>query len=148
MTTWIIWLTVAAVLVIIEILSQMVWTICLAIGCVAALAAALAGVGLPVQLSAMAVAAVVAYLLLMPYFRRYHSNVARRHELRTGMDALIGRTATVVKAIEPGQTGRVMADGDNWQAVALHDTDTFPVGDKVRIHSYDSIVLTVERPEA
>ena len=60
------------------------------------------------------------------------------------MDALIGKEARVVKAIEPGAMGRVMADGDNWQAVASSASDFFPVGSRVRIHSYDSIILTVE----
>lgn len=145
MTAWIIWLTVAAVLVTVEILTQMVWTLCLAIGCVAALLAELTGAGLAVQLSVMAVAAVVAYLILVPYFKRYHHRVAEHRGLRTGMDALIGRTATVVKPIEPGRMGRVMADGDNWQAHARNATDAFAIGDRVRIHSYDSIVLTVDK---
>lgn len=146
-TGWIFWLTVAVVLAIVEILSQMVWTLCLAIGCVGALAVSLLGGGTAFQISVVAIVAVVAYIVLVPFFKRLHHQADRRdgRELRTGMDALIGRTATVVKAIEPGGMGRVTADGDNWQAVGRHPDDMFAIGDKVRIHSYDSIILTVEK---
>lgn len=146
MTTWILWLIIAAVLVIVEILSQMVWTLCLAIACAAALAACLLGCSLPVQLAVLAVSSVVAYLVLVPYFKRIHHQAAEREgrAARTGMDALIGMDATVVQAIEPGRLGRVKVDGDNWQARARHDGESFMIGQRVRIHSYDSIILTVE----
>ena len=115
MTTWIIWLIVAAVLVIIEILSQMVWTLCLAIGSVAALAASLTGCGMPAQLGILAVSSVVAYLVLVPYFKSMHARFAERSgdNLRTGMEALIGKEAVVTKSVEPGMTGRVKVDGDS-----------------------------------
>lgn len=147
MTAIIVWLIIAAALMIIEILTQMVWTLCLAIGCAAALAASLFGLGLPLQLAALAVAAVVAYVALVPYFKRLHHKMAEREgaAARTGMDALIGTEATVVNSIEPGRLGRVKADGDNWQARSRHQGECFMVGDRVRIHSYDSIILTVER---
>ena len=146
MTTWIIWLIIAAVLVIIEIISQMVWTLCLAIACAAALAACLLGCSLPVQLAVLAIASVVAYLVLVPYFKRMHHLATEREgpAARTGMDALIGMEATVVQSIEPGRLGRVKVDGDNWQARARHDGDAFMIGQRVRIHAYDSIILTVE----
>ncbi len=146
MTAWIIWLIIAAVLVIIEILSQMVWTLCMAIACAAALAACLLGASLPVQLAVLAVASVLAYLILVPYFKRIHHQATEREgrAARTGMDALIGMEATVVQAIEPGRLGRVKVDGDNWQARARHPQEAFMIGQRVRIHSYDSIILTVE----
>lgn len=146
MTAWILWLTVAAVLMTVEILSQMVWTLCLAIGCVVALVASLCGAGMAAQMSLSALSAVVAYIVLVPYFKRMHHQAAERGgAARTGMDALVGTQARVVKSIEPGQMGRVMAYGDNWQARALNPSDSFTVGEHVRIHSYDSIVLTVEK---
>lgn len=146
MTAWILWLIVAAVLVTVEVMTQMVWTLCLAIGCAGALAASLCGAGVTVQIATMAVTAMVAYVVLVPYFRRLHHRIAERdgNRLRTGMDALIGKEATVIKSIEAGGMGRVKADGDNWQAVARHPDISFRVGERVRIHSYDSIILTVE----
>jgi len=146
MTTWIIWLIVAAVLVIIEILSQMVWTLCLAIGCAAALAASLSGIGLPGQLACMAGASVVAYLVLVPWFRRVHNRMAEREgaAARTGMDALIGKEAIVTETIMPGALGRVKTDGDNWQARTCDNAGCIAAGERVRILSYDSIILTVE----
>ena len=42
-------------------------------------------------------------------------------------------------------TGRVKVDGDSWQARSRHPQESFLVGDRVRIHSYDSIILTIEK---
>jgi len=43
MEPWIIWIIAAAALLIIEILSQMVWTLCLSAGSLACMTSALAG---------------------------------------------------------------------------------------------------------
>ena len=146
MTIWIIWLIVAAVLVIIEVMTQMVWTLCLAVGCLGALVASLCDAGPVAQAATLAVTAVAAYIVLMPYMRRWHHRVTEREgrRLSTGMDALVGQEATVIKSIEPGRLGRVKAYGDYWQARARDGHESFRVGDRVRIHSYDSIILTVE----
>lgn len=146
MTIWIIWLIVAAVLVIIEVMTQMVWTLCVAVGCLGAMVASLCDAGPVAQATTLAVTAVVAFIVLMPYMRRWHHRVTERegHRLSTGMDALIGQEATVVHSIEPGRLGRVKAYGDNSQARAHDEHASYRVGERVRIHSYDSIILTVE----
>lgn len=150
MTTWILWLIVAAVLVTLEVMTQMVWTLCLAVGCIGALTASLCGADLTLQIAVMAFTAMLAYIVLVPYFRRMHHRFAEREGsvLRTGMDALIGKEATVVDSIEPERLGRVKVDGDNWQARARHPELSIRVGDRVRIHSYDSIILTVDPVES
>ena len=55
MEPWIIWIIAAAALLIIEILSQMVWTLCLSAGSLAGMTAALAGADPLWQAVAMAV---------------------------------------------------------------------------------------------
>ncbi len=146
MEPWIIWLIAAAVLIIIEVLSQMVWTLCLAIGCLAALIVSLAGGTLPWQITAMALAALVAYIALVPRLKKwlYRSGDTVSHEDRTGMDALLGRSATVTHEIKPGELGRVRIDGDSWQAKAPGHHEVIRSGSQVKVTSYDSIILTVE----
>ena len=60
----------------------------------------------------------------------------------TGMDALIGRTGTVIAAPD---CLRMRIDGDVWQVrAAKHGAPLLP-GEEVRVIGYDSIILTVEK---
>lgn len=145
MESWIVWLIVAALLVVIEILTQMVWTLCLAVGCLGALVADLCGVNLPWQIVIMAMTSVVAYIVLMPLFKRWHDDSSRRqnHDSRTGMEALLGRRATVTEDVVPGQTGRARIDGDNWQVRAPGFAEIIMTGSEVVVTSFDGNILDV-----
>lgn len=146
MEMWIIWLIVAAALVIVEVMSQQFWTLCLAVGCVASMACALFGMNIVWQMVSLSMMSVVAFAALMPLFKRWHekkyADSPRDH--RTGMDALLGRRAEVVNDIRPGETGRVRIDGDYWQARAPHIEEVIPKGCEVVVDAYDSIILTVQ----
>ncbi len=142
MEPWIIWLIAAAVLLIIEVLTQMMWALCLAIGAAGAMTCALLGLDITWQTVAMAALSVIGYVVLLPLFRRWHARTEAR-EARTGMDALLGRRATVTHAIHPGRLGRARIDGDNWQVKAPSADKTIAAGSEVTVTSYDSIILTV-----
>ena len=62
------------------------------------------------------------------------------------MDALIGRVTVVDEPIEEHRHGRIIIDGDNWQAVSADGT-AMEKGTKVKVISYDSIILTVARAD-
>ena len=134
MELWVLWLVIAGLLLISEIVFQWVWTLCLAIGCLAAMAAALADV-------------VVAYILLIPVLNRWQEKARRRNrnKSRTGMDALLGRVATVTNEIRPGKLGRARIDGDCWQVRVPGGNDIIRDGEEVVVTGYDSIILDVER---
>lgn len=142
MEPWIIWLIAAAALLIIEVLTQMMWALCLAIGVAGAMTCALLGLDITWQTVAMAALSVIGYVVLLPLFRRWHARTEAR-EARTGMDALLGRRATVTHAIHPGRLGRARIDGDNWQVKAPSADKTIAAGSEVTVTSYDSIILTV-----
>ena len=139
MELWIIWTIAAALLLITEVMTQMMWALCLSIGAVAALVLSLSGMDLGYQLTGLIVICLVAYVVLLPYFRG-------RHARATGMDALLGRRATVTKAIRPGELGRARIDGDNWQVRAPGIEVEIPEGAEVSVTAYDSIILTVADP--
>ncbi|MDE7110480.1 MAG: NfeD family protein [Muribaculaceae bacterium] len=145
MSVWIIWLSVAAILLIIEVLTQMFWTLCLAIGCVGALAGNLLGVGTAWEMIIMAGVSFVAYAFLAPVFQRWHQRQLEKNgrKDRTGMDALLGRRAVVTSEIKPGETGRARIDGDSWQVVAPGVHETVRKGSEVIVEGYNSIILTV-----
>jgi membrane-bound serine protease (ClpP class) len=66
----------------------------------------------------------------------------RRYRLRSGPETLVGRTATVVDAIDPA--GRVRLDGEYWNARA---SVPVPEGARVRIAAIDGLTLEVEPAE-
>lgn len=146
MEIWIIWLIVAVVLVVLEIISQMIWTLCLAIGCLGALVADLCGASIVGQIITLALTAIVAFVALMPLFKRWHDTAANpRHEsVATGMDALLGRRARLLGDIEPGGMGRVRIDGDNWQVKAPGDHPVITQGTEVVVTGYDGNILEVK----
>ena len=64
-----------------------------------------------------------------------------KEDVRTGVDAIIGRTAVVSEDIKAGSYGRVAIDGDDWKATADRD---IAKGEQVTIIAQDSIILTVQ----
>lgn len=144
---WTIWLIGAVVCGVIELLTQSVWTLCLSVGCVIALVACVFGASLPVQLVLLAAGALAMFFLAHKYMKRLRDNQSglEPQEMSSNMDALIGRIGRVTSDIPSGQLGRVQIDGDNWQARARHEHESFNKGDQVKVISYDSIILTVTK---
>ncbi|MDO4319483.1 MAG: NfeD family protein [Bacteroidales bacterium] len=141
-----IWLIFAALLICVEVLTQMMATLCLAIGCLAASVTLWAGGDLLWQIVVLATVSLLAYIALMPLFVRRHDKCIT-HADRTGMDALLGRRAIVTHQIKPGEQGRARIDGDNWLVVAPGCDSLIKAGDEVVVTGYDSIILTVEIPK-
>lgn len=143
--SWIIWLIAATGCLAIEVLTQSMWALCLSAGCLLAMAASLLGLDAVYQVAALAIGAFGAYLLLIPLFRRLKAryNARHGHAARTGMEALLGRRATVTHDILPGELGRARIDGDNWQVRAPGVAWVIPRGAEVSVTSYDSIILDV-----
>ena len=142
LSNWLLWLIAAAILVIVELLTNTFAAFCLVGGCALALATSLIGFGIEAQLTAAAIGSVLSFIAFKPLIKRQAE--ARRHrDCLSNMDALIGRTTTVTEAIGGNTPGRVRIDGDNWQAVSA-DASPIDVGTKVRVTGYDSIILTVD----
>jgi len=142
MSPWLIWLCAALVLLLVEVLTQAVWSFCLAIGCLIASLLSLFTPSLALQGISIGVGAVLAWILLAPPIRKWEQK--RSKTVRTGMDALLGRTAVVTEDIRPGELGRVRIDGDCWQVRAPRAESSIRRGTEVTVTSYDSIILTVE----
>ena len=143
--SWLIWLIAAAGCLAIEVLTQSMWALCLAAGSLLAMVAALLGLDAIYQVAALAIGSFAAYLLLIPIFKRMRARFNSRHghAARTGMDAILGRRATVTHEIRPGELGRARIDGDNWQVRAPGSDGVIPRGAEVTVTAYDSIILDV-----
>lgn len=145
MTPWLIWLIAAIVLLIIEVITGTVAALCLAVGCVLAIIPAVMDSTAIVQFVVASAGAVASFMILSPIIRKYRLNKATRHDERSNMDAIIGRTGVVTEPIYPeGRQGRVRVDGDSWLAVADPQYCPLMIGDSVEVVSYDSIIIKVK----
>ena len=143
---WIIWLIACGILLITEVLTQMLWALCLAVGCLLGFAGDLCGASPLWQFVLFIVGALLSYVLLVPLFQRWHAlQVDRKGKAaRTGMDALLGRRAVLADEITAERPGRGRIDGDNWQMLSDDKAvPAIPRGTEVVVTGYDSIILRV-----
>lgn len=138
------WLFVAAVCVLVELLTTTFAALCFVCG--ALLAALLAWLDLSVawQLVGFSVGSLLGFASLRPCLRRYLYGGKDMPEVATNADALVGRTALVTEAIDPAtERGAVKTDGDVWAARSVNG-QPIAEGLHVRIVRRDSIVMYVE----
>lgn len=139
MQAWIVWVIVAALLGVAELLTT---TFALGIIAVAALVAAGVGAlhaGLPFQLIAFAVAAGAGLGFVLPLARRH---IKQPPLLRTGTAALVGKTARVLEEVtETG--GRVRIGGEEWSARPYDESLVIPVGRTVDVLQIDGATALV-----
>ena len=137
-----IWLIVAIVLVILEIMTAGFGVICFAIG--AAFSALIAGLGgnITWQVVVFAVVSLLTFIFLRPVVMRFLDKKSK--DVKTNADAIIGRKGVVSERIDAEQhTGRVAVDGDDWKAVST-DGSVIEKGAEVEIINRYSIILTVK----
>ena len=139
MVAWIVWLIVAAVLGVAELVT---FTFALGIIAVAAcVAAAVAAVhlGLPFQLLAFVIAAAAGLGFVLPVARRH---VRQPPLLKTGPAALVGRPARVLEEVT-GFSGRVRIGGEEWSARAYDESQVIPVGHTVDVMQIEGATALV-----
>jgi membrane protein implicated in regulation of membrane protease activity len=137
--SWIVWLIVAAVLGVAELL-----TTTLAFGLIAVAAVVAAAVGafhldLGLQLAAFVVAAGAGLVFVRPIALRH---IKQPPALRTGVAALVGRSAIVLEEVtEHG--GRVRIDGEDWSSRPYDESLVIPVGTKVDVMQIKGAIALV-----
>jgi membrane protein implicated in regulation of membrane protease activity len=110
--TWAIWLIVALALGVTELLTG---TLALGLTAIAAAVTsvlAAMGLSLPIQIAAFAVATLACLVLAWPVAVR---RMRRAPGLRTGVSALIGRSAVVLEEVSD-HGGRVRIGGEEWSS--------------------------------
>jgi membrane protein implicated in regulation of membrane protease activity len=137
--SWIIWLIAAAALGVTELVTV---TLALGILAVAAVIAAIVGavgLGAGFEFGAFAVAAAAGLGVIRPIAIRH---IKQPPPLRTGVAALIGRTAIVVEEVN-GLGGRVRIGGEEWSSRAYDETLVIPVGSKVDVMQIEGVTALV-----
>ncbi len=119
MSDWQVWIVASAALLVAEMFAPGFWLASVAIGCLAAGIAGLLPIGLLGQLLVFAGSSLGSLLGLRPVLvRRFlHS---RGTEVRTNVEALVGKSGVVVKRFDPvTRIGRVVVDGEDWRGTLL-----------------------------
>lgn len=143
MEIWHFWIIGALIMFIIEILTTGFAAICLSIGAIAAAVSSAIGSSLEIQLLWFSIFTLLSFVVLRPFVTKLLKQ--NKSERKSGIEALIGRTAIVTESIDPeNNKGRIAVDGDNWKAVS--EDNTFINKDShVIITKIDSIIVTVKK---
>lgn len=139
-----IWLIIAGVLLVIELLSGTIAFLCFSLGAIGGMIPALFGMSVVWQVVFCAVISILCFIFLRPAIRE-SSLQLKGKEARTNMDALIGRRGKVTHEVTAyaDDKGRVQIDGDSWLAYTTSHECPIPKGAQVEVEGYDSIVLKV-----
>lgn len=129
MSSWIIWLIVAAVLGTVEIA-----TTTLAFGLVGVAALLAAGAGFfgadaAIQFGVFVLASGLGLGVARPFALRH---IRQPPLLRSGTAALVGRPAVVIEEVGP-HSGRVRIGGELWSARSYDETTVIPAGKTVDV---------------
>jgi membrane protein implicated in regulation of membrane protease activity len=143
MESWIIWLILAAVLGVAEIM-----TTTLAFGLLAVAAGAAAviggvGLALPFQLIAFVLAAGAGLGIVRPLAMRH---IRQPPLLKTGTSALVGRSAIVTEEVT-ALDGRIRIGGELWSARSYDESSVIREGSKVDVLAIEGATALVHPRE-
>ncbi|WP_020387961.1 NfeD family protein [Kribbella catacumbae] len=143
MQSWLLWLSVAAVLGIAELMTATLDLLLLAVAALAGAGVAALGLGIGLQLLAFAVTAAAMITLVRPMARR---RLTAYPQLRSGVAALIGREAVVLKPVgrEPGL---VRIGGEEWTARSYDPDLMIPAGTTVDVFAIEGATALVHPRE-
>jgi len=139
MGIWIIWLIVAAVLGLVEIVTTTLAFGLVAVAALVGAAVGFAGGDLALQFGAFAVTAGVGLGIARPFAMRH---IRQPPVLRTGTAALVGRSAYVLDEVT-ALGGRVRIGGEEWSARPYDETLTIPKGSFVDVMQIEGATALV-----
>jgi len=126
---WLIWLIAAGVLAIAEALSLDLFLLMLAGAALVTAGAAALGAPVALQVGVFAITAIGLVGVVRPLAKR---RLALPSAERTGIEALKGRNAIVVRTVDQ-HGGRVKLAGEEWSAEAYDPTQVMQVGTTVQV---------------
>ncbi len=135
------WLLLAAIFIVIELVTLGLTTIWFAGGAFVAAIAGACGANLVVQVILFLVVSIVLLVLTRPIAVKHLDSKIEK----TNSEALIGQTAVVIQEINNvNATGQAKINGMEWTARAKNDSDIIPAGTNVTIVEISGVKLIVE----
>ncbi len=139
MTSEIIWFIVAIILATFEIFSTGFFFACFSIGALFACIPGFFDWGILWEVIFFTLGSILSLFLIRPLFNR-KKDVEKS---KTGIDALIGKKAKVIRKINGVEAkGRIAIDGDEWLAISENGM-TIEEGSIVEIIRNESLILYV-----
>ena len=139
---WVVWLVIAIIMFVIEVMTTGLATLWFALGAIVAMVMDLCGAPLASQIIVMAIVSVVSFILCMIWVRPKLESLRKKNVQRTNADRLIGRDGVVIVPLNGAEgKGQVKIDGQVWSAKA--DTD-IAEGIKVTVKAIEGVKLVVE----
>ncbi len=133
------WLVAIVVFVVAEAATTALISIWFAAGAAVAMVVSLFTASLGIQFLVFAVVSAVALAIMVPLLAKRRKG--RAAPVTNGSPLTIGKHGVVLRAILPGEIGRVRVDGLDWQA---RSDAALPEGSKCRVADVDGAVLIVE----
>jgi membrane protein implicated in regulation of membrane protease activity len=136
---WVLWVILAAVLAIGEVLTLGFLLGLLALAAVAAGVVAALGAGLVVQFVVFIAASLASVALIRPVAQRHLRTPAR---IRTGTAALVGAKAVVTERVDD-LSGQVKIGGETWSARAFMEGQVLEPGARVEVAKIEGATALV-----
>ncbi|MCL1847214.1 MAG: NfeD family protein [Coriobacteriia bacterium] len=135
-----IWLVLAALLYVGEMLTATFFLLPFGLGATFALIGAFFGAPLWLQWLLFVVVSVFGLIFLRPFFKRLTS---KAEKTKAGVDRLIGMTGTVVEGNAPSGANRARIDRELWN-VSTEQAEQLPIDTRVRVLRVEGTYLIVE----
>jgi len=136
-----IWLIVAGVFYVIEIMSMQIVSIWFVAGAIGAAFAALFGANITVQLWIFFIASVLFLVVARPIAKAKF----QVKKVSTNADRVVGMYGIVTESVDNlAMTGRVTANGLSWTARTPIDSMRVAEGEKIKVLAIDGVKLIVE----
>ena len=139
---WVVWLVIAIIMLVIEVVTTGLATLWFAVGALVAMVMDLCGAPLVAQIAVMAGVSIICFVLCMIWIKPKLESLRKKNIQRTNADRLIGRDGIVIVPLNRTEgKGQVKIDGQVWSAKA--DTD-IAEGIRVTVKSIEGVKLVVE----
>ena len=139
---WVVWLVIAIIMLVIEVVTTGLATLWFAVGALVAMVMDLCGAPLVAQIAVMAGVSIICFVLCMIWIKPKLESLRKKNIQRTNADRLIGRDGIVIVPLNRTEgKGQVKIDGQVWSAKA--DTD-IAEGIKVKVKAIEGVKLVVE----
>ena len=137
---WLVWLVIAAVLFVGEILTAGFLLLWFAIAAVVALFVSFFTTNLFIQILIFLIVSIILLIFTRPLLSKYTNG----DNTITNSNAIIGKTAIVTEDISLlNSTGQINVDGEIWSAKTMDPNLTIPKGSKVEIIGIDGVKACV-----
>ena len=137
---WLVWLVIAAVLFVGEILTAGFLLLWFAIAAVVAMFVSFITTNLFIQILVFLIVSVLLLIFTRPLLSKY----TNKDNTITNSNAIIGKTAIVTEDISLlNSTGQINVDGEIWSAKTMDPNLIIPKGSKVEIIGIDGVKACV-----